>query len=1338
MSDGSTFFTDAYVDAQSDLKIIGWGNIRDRIVLFTTNSDEKNPSSVGQIWMFEYNDNNNSIKYIDSNGFLKPSAHLKYNNKTNFSSYHPIMNEVIGRYENSDIGRVYWTDNYNPLRSLNLFNEDTLIIEPSLLNVQANTQLTMPIIKKVKTGGSLPVGSSVQCAYRYRNDDEGSETTISPVTPLVHLTEFDPNSDSYQDYGGSPDDVGTGKKAVEYNIPFVDTRYDVIEHFIILYEDNNNPQIYKYDEEFIGTTSDSIIKTVSEIPNDAVRFTLEEFNFINSSFNITKSITAKDNRLIAGNNKTKSLEINWDSRVYRFNSNQEAKLYKIDQDLYTPGTPADKIIDGTSPNWDNIPEDHDAINPYNHDPMIWDYSVNGFHSPLTNDNYCQYQSDGTTLGGEGPNISYEFVSQDLVGEETNNITDTPFISVGKYSNKELNLGVKDHEGDDIIHDVSDEFKNLKSPILETLLTGYTRGEIYRFGIVFYDISGNPTYVNWIGDIRFPFNIEGNHFFPIGTDETYSVSNNLDGKSVHSLGVKFNVDISSIKEEISGYSIVRLPRTEDDKSRIETGIMGPLYYTDSNVATTGWEDKINSEISGITDNGNQAYILDAYSAGLGDNETARSGDWNPACIYMGGVGEFSHLDIQGADYVEKIAEARDDTEFGAGTGVKKGITWKEIYNTPNSAAYWARVASINTGVSSVKKHRAKYRIDLNKVSILGAGDAEDDFDGTYPLLNGIWTQPFFSNDSIDGGEADGIGDRNTFLRLYDNPKDFFDLVDSGSLVYVTIGNNRNKAFAQYGGDSYEDRSNQRYISTGHYQIVTDQVPSKINFQVYGGDTYTFYYDKQVCYKNVEGTQDADYDEGRPKITQGVMFTLETSTNTELRHKNQNYDNFAKDGSTSSFGSNTEHSSNKGFNNAYRQKNNVRRSYRTLDVFNNTVEEHSHQIWASDSKIDGELVDSWRFFRPAVNIEVEGIYGPINKVINFRDIVYFYQDNALGAVSINERSTLTSDQGTSLTLGFGGVLDDFRYISTESGTVHQYSVVESGAAMYYFDASNKKFMRFASNGNQPLSDIKGLSAFFGKKIEGRIEHTEKPITEYIEDPQGEELKIGGIGIHGIYDRRHNRVLFTFLGGKYDEILGLDPSGGTFVQDYEWNPDRFTLSFSENTNNFESFYDFTPNLYIDNDHRVFSVDPNNLGHGYEHDVGDYSTYYDTTYRSSVKFLINESFAQPKIFNNSEFNLEVFDTNDEDVWDDNIDRIRLSNNYQDSGEVPLVINNNTKRRFRKWRLTLPRHNDKNSLTYDPSEESNRRMRGPWCYMELIYDNDNNYRLVLHDVETYFKVKPY
>ena len=77
-------------------------------------------------------------------------------------------------------------------------------------------------------------------------------------------------------------------------------------------------------------------------------------------------------------------------------------------------------IFGTLPVWTS---DLDAINSYNNERTLPEWS--------SNEQY-KYQSDGTTLGGEGPYISYTFIEQVLDGSTISAITtikDAPNVDI---------------------------------------------------------------------------------------------------------------------------------------------------------------------------------------------------------------------------------------------------------------------------------------------------------------------------------------------------------------------------------------------------------------------------------------------------------------------------------------------------------------------------------------------------------------------------------------------------------------------------------------------------------------------------------------------------------------------------------------------------------------------------------------------------------------------------------------------------------------------------------------------------------------------------------------------
>ena len=93
---------------------------------------------------------------------------------------------------------------------------------------------------------------------------------------------------------------------------------------------------------------------------------------------------------------------------------------------------------------------------------------------------CFFREDGSTYGGQGPEIAYGFTA--TTG------TTLSLDGTATYSNAQ----VYQSDGDDYTQ--TDLVANY---------TGFQRDEIYRIGIVFYNELGQASKVKWIGDVRFP-------------------------------------------------------------------------------------------------------------------------------------------------------------------------------------------------------------------------------------------------------------------------------------------------------------------------------------------------------------------------------------------------------------------------------------------------------------------------------------------------------------------------------------------------------------------------------------------------------------------------------------------------------------------------------------------------------------------------------------------------------------------------------------------------------------------------------------------------------------------
>lgn len=1317
------------IPQQMDVKIIGLGVILDTIIVITTNETSENPvGSVGQLWKCKFDESTGKIIDLDVNGYLTITDHLVYARIPNLSTYHTVK-RIIGRYENISTQRVYWTDNYNPVRTINVVSPNVMNMAPGLLDLATDTILSQPVPVSIGSG-SLPSGTVVQFAYRLLSAD-GAESLYSPCSVLYPLSKSNIYTDAYNEFDGDGDYNVDFDKSVTYYIKDIDTRFKYIEHVVIIYTRPNIYTIYKFDEQLIPSAGELTV-VCGSIANSTI-INPVEFNVLSSGFDIAKDIEVKNRRLIAANTKTKNFDLDFDARVYRFNSAQEAKIYNNDGSFI--------LIDGTAPDY-NIPENHDCINRYNDEQGIdWQQNL--------------YQADGTTIGGSGLNISYTFVNKELPADfsGTGISVVNPHTSVDRWSNSvgPESIGVTYLDGTSKKITRASQFKNNSSAFAPAHYRGYARGEVYRFAIVFYNKKGSPSFAKWIGDIKFPEPQDG---FPI-QDTIGGLPYN------YSLGIEFNVDISSVEDQISAFQIVRVQRTEDDKTRFGSGalmfferkdethsssLIEKWYigntgflpaYTISNDAniynlldSTGYHlnDRPGySVIRGTLSEADRfAWLISPFGQ-YGDSFDSKTGDYTKTTGYYRteaqkyhgdtlGVGDTFGFYYKSLDFIS-LPHAREWYEL---KGAKIMETGEYVPNITGSIINGLTASTLrNTSYSkhNVGNRRVPFALGSRKLLMVYTDT---------PSITRNDGDPAGNWDYYNDGVTDGHYYTNSFNANHENHYSYYK-----EILYCRPANN------QYGGNTYIDRGSNIYISTGHHQSNNG---STYTFQVYGGDTFVNYFDDESMsfYNNRSSSYLDPYDDPVDyRLSIAHVVGCESSINYEYNMgKRWAADRDGTDATSMQVYDLNDFT----YNLTFSQENNTELKFYAKDAVREFIEEQPHRLWASDNKIDGELVDSWRRFSSNNITEVNGVHGPINRIINYRDRLFFYQDKAFGIASIDDQSVITDESGQTMILGTGGVFPNYGYISVNTGTIHQLAVAATEGGLYHYDARLKKIYKY-SEGPQPLSDIKGMSSWFSNEIQGEIRDTDL-LT--IDNP---------IGIVATPDYRYNRVLFTFLNHK--PIKKLPPQGisenfftgdiilvdGVYYEFYKNQtfiyfsgvPDisklnvrelpnynhGFTISYNEFTDSFESFYDYKPSLYLNNGRRLLSVSPFNNNVVYEHNVGEYCKYYDRyPYVSKLNLLFADKGLITKIFNNIAYKSEVYDIANNDVYDETFNRLRFYNEYQDTNFINLDATN-IKRRMRTWHHTIPRD----------SKDGRSRLRNPWLNLVLEYDNLNGSRFVLHDM---------
>jgi hypothetical protein len=458
--------------------------------------------------------------------------------------------QIVARYETPNLQKIYWVDGTNVVRFANLALDSSDLGAMALdeFNIVQEVTLSTPTLDAM-TSGNLKVGV-VQYAYCLYNVG-GSETGYSSASKPIPISLSSLNETTSLLFRGS--NIGeVSNKGVRISIGSIDNTFDRIWVVRLYYaEQNSTPEV---DVIYEGSLSSTML--ISDSGGTSLgTITINDYRFIPNIFS-ARTIEAKNDYLFAGNVTESTFDVNFDARAYRFknyNGNQYARVYNQDGSYYQMSSTLNyypyyynssgvlQEIIGVA--W-QIPETSDCINSFN---IITNTSL---------DDGYKFKSNLTSLGGTGKYLEYRFPAVERIVDSGN--TDGSHLRVYTTAN-------------------ANGYQDLSNPIIINSNLGYQRDEIYRFGIVFYDVYGRQSFVKWVGDIRFPSEIDGWWF-------------SISGNTIRDIGIEFtlNADGRALLESqgVVSWQIVRAERTYDDATVKDCGYISSLY---NNSSVMRWRD-----------------------------------------------------------------------------------------------------------------------------------------------------------------------------------------------------------------------------------------------------------------------------------------------------------------------------------------------------------------------------------------------------------------------------------------------------------------------------------------------------------------------------------------------------------------------------------------------------------------------------------------------------------------------------------------------------------------------------------------------------------------------------
>lgn len=385
----------------------------------------------------------------------------------------------------------------------------------------------------------------------------------------------------------------------------------------------------------------------------------------------------------------------------------------------------------------------------------------------------------------------------------------------------------------------------------------------------------------------------------------------------------------------------------------------------------------------------------------------------------------------------------------------------------------------------------------------------------------------------------------FYKNVENPRTFNDEgLTNGPSNFVGgfICNWIRPNSSPYGGLTITSLEQTIFYGTGHFQPINNVtfdaqgMPSNMVFddvEVFGGDCFLDYFSFMRMYPHaIIGDENDDYSDGR-------IIPWENEYNHTLREalsasgvaSSANSLIWANVGARSwrartnqgdsawIFGVFSGDSDAQGDPTGVFEEFNINGilNYQELTVFYGTkpVDFLSNDIFPvrwrySPSKIYGDPIDTWRLFQVNDFRDLNGEYGEITSSLYIFNQIYSWQTSAFGRLRASDRALIESQQGGTLSTGVGDKLDGIDYISTEFGNQHQWSLFGSDKAAYWTDVNKRKIMRFAQDGQNPMSDLKGMHSY----LQGEL-----PLFEDFDNP------VNNHGIHGTFDYGNNEAIFTF---------------------------------------------------------------------------------------------------------------------------------------------------------------------------------------------------------------------
>lgn len=1239
---------------------------------------------------------------------------------------------LVTRWEDKDTVKLYLADGKNPLMVFNIMKDNGSDI--NAVTSYPSVTFKKPIFCGL-INGMLKAGL-VEYSYQFYTK-YGHQSEISPSTKLIplHTGSIAPESNKYVD--GYEMDKTTDKGVrIKINKPTgVDSAgFTHIRVYRITYVENGQlPTIEVFYDEPLSWTGDSIY--IEDAGRAAISvYSLEEYNSMTGIHIIPKVIESKNDYLFASNIKEQDdyVDVDWepeDNFTYRYvitelvgDINDNAGYINVhdisevditavpvtyyNSELQQVGTGTIDISEYIEGNINNDTYANPKVSymfkslrrdeTYRYGIIF--YTADGgytkvrhlvdIHTPtMYTTGFETFRKDNDklivrslglqfTINNLPDNVvSYEIVrcgrtisdtknlSQGVISRPVKRIgepkTPYPYTPTGFLTIDDVYQGMY-IDGDDEYNRYGYSATNYMIPIIsnnqqlgqETQYIGETNTNIYQF------VSPEVCYLgdtldSMLDKQNTKFD-SGVYIYPkqVDVDNVFSIDEQLDTPvSVdHRYGIGATIYVGGehsedVADTLRSFSL-RWLRPGNDYTNIPT--VGNLLFLQNNLTTIGFYSKF--ETSDRPDHGNEKFaenfrdIPDRYSY---------------IKLYNSSI-----LDQNKTSNINQIKSA--DT-----------LKWNDFINTTTSdgdISYYMAYEDKQTSIGGVGytnfviggMYGVPYKGSVDNIEW---SKQEETASGSYNYLD--------DGDSVMGTIV-GPGGKCFVMNM-----DGTQLLQYSNFHMGTYLCNIQQNVIPYGGDDEIAKETSSYNSYGDY---FDTTQTTVN--IFDGDTFIQpfeYVSQHKCYSPQQVNL----------RTACIIYSIPVETSINLAYTygyefSKNKDNSSGDitniqvEASNVYNKFTQDKDLYLYNAAYSANNSVQVHAAELTTEEEEELDTDYRTYFSNKKENNEHIDSWIKFMPANFLDVDTRYGAITGLRRFHNRLVFWQEEATGLFSVEERTTITDESNMPLILGTGGVLSRYDYLATSNG-MHkdQFSDAQSDSTLYWWDYNKHELCAYSGEGVLILSKIKLIQNTFNESYE-QHELNKHPLLTF--------------------DKRFNELIATV------------------------DKER-SLVYSEVQSAFSSVYDIKPECAISFADRLYlTKTDNNTGNIYEWNQRQGNGIYglNLALTPSLIWVVNSNSTYNKVFDNQEFAGRIYGGGDQRTYINNVPLHNITIDFK----TPLkqhasLLGDKIDNTEYNFRYAIPRH--ENALYGD-------RLRGKTMQCELK-SSSNDYDFSLQWIKTKYRI---